>query len=191
MPKPHLLHALTKALRADPPASADGLGGGAVGGTASARTGGPPTLVVLGVGSELRSDDAAGLHVSGALSKAALPGVHAMDAGPAPENCTAEIRRLRPRCLVIVDCALMGEEPGTLRVFKPSEIAGVSFGTHGLPLNVLADFLMNETGCTAAVLGIEPVTTEFGEALSPRVEAAVREAVDLLRELSAGADYFA
>jgi hydrogenase 3 maturation protease len=179
MQKPHLLPALTRALGADARAHGEGAAGA---GPAGASATGPRTVVVLGVGSELRSDDAAGLHVSRALKKAALPGVHALDAGPAPENCTAEIRRLRPTQLIIVDCALMGEEPGTLAVFTPSEIAGVSFGTHGLPLSVLADYVSRETGSTAAVLGIQPVTTEFGEVLSPRIEAAVREAVQLLRD---------
>jgi hydrogenase maturation protease HycI len=168
-----LLPALTRALKAD----------------TLAATPGVRTVVVLGVGSELRSDDAAGLHVAAALKAADLTGVHVLDAGPAPENCTAEIRRLHPSHLIIVDCALMGEVPGTLKIFKPSEIAGVSFGTHGLPLNVLADYLLSETGCTAAVLGIEPSTLEFGEVLSPGVQIAVEEAVRLLREfLSGGLD---
>jgi hydrogenase 3 maturation protease len=147
-------------------------------------------IVVLGVGSALRSDDAAGLRVAAALSAAALPGVHAMEAGPAPENCTGEIRRLHPSHLLIVDCARMGEEPGTLRVFEPSEIAGVSFGTHGLPLSVLAEYLRTETGCTVAILGIEPSTTDFGEILSPRIENAVHEATGLLREFFSSANFF-
>ena len=137
-------------------------------------------VVVLGVGSELRSDDAAGLRVAAALSTAALPGLSAIEAGPAPENCTAEIRRIRPAHLVIVDCAEMGEEPGTLAVFAPSEIAGVSFGTHGLPLSVLAEYLRMETGCSVAVLGIQPASVAFGETLSPAVQTAVAEAVALL-----------
>ncbi len=89
----------------------------------------------------MRSDDAAGLRVAAAVSAWALSGVHALEAGPAPENCTAEIRRLHPTHLVIVDCANMGEAPGSIGVFEPSKIAGVSFGTHGLPLSVLADYL--------------------------------------------------
>src|SRR5208283_4910527 len=93
-------------------------------------------VVVLGVGSEMRADDAAGLKVAAAVAQAGWTGVHALEAGPAPENCTAEIRRLHPSRLIIVDCANMGEQPGTLRIFKPSEIAAVSFGTHGLPLSV-------------------------------------------------------
>jgi hydrogenase maturation protease HycI len=166
MPKQQLLAALTEALKADTSAAAHGV----------------RTVVVLGVGSELRSDDAAGLHVAAALKAAQVTGVHVLDAGPAPENCIGEIRRLHPSHLIMVDCALMGELPGTLKVFKTSEIAGVSFGTHGLPLNVLADYLQAETGCTAAVLGIEPSSLEFGEVLSPGVQTAVEEAVRLLRE---------
>src|SRR5208337_4795426 len=71
-------------------------------------------VVVLGVGSELHTDDAAGLRVAAAVSAWAMPGVHALEAGPAPENCTAEIRSLHPSRLIIVDCADMGEEPGSL-----------------------------------------------------------------------------
>lgn len=172
MQKPQLLPALKRALKAD-------------------STLGARTVVVLGVGSELRSDDAAGLRVAAAISRAALPGVHALKAGPAPENCNGEIRRLHPTHLIIVDCAHMGEEPGTLKVFKPAEIAGVSFGTHGLPLSVLAEYLQTEVGCSVAILGIQPSNVEFGEAVSPRVAAAVEETVRLLREFLAPGSFFA
>ncbi len=67
-------------------------------------------------------------------------------------------------------------------VFAPSEIAGVSFGTHGLPLSVLADYLQTEVGCSVAVIGIQPLHVEFGEALSPPVGRAVEEAARLLHE---------
>jgi hydrogenase 3 maturation protease len=147
-------------------------------------------VVVLGVGSEMRSDDAAGLRVAAAVERAALHGVHVLDAGPAPENCTADIRRLNPSHLIIVDCAHMGEQPGTLAVFPPAEIAGVSFGTHGLPLSVLAGYLTAEVGCVVAVIGIQPSSVEFGEVVSPPVEAAVAEAAELLREFLSPGSFF-
>ncbi len=139
-------------------------------------------VVVLGVGSELRSDDAAGLHVAAAVARAALPNVHSFEAGPAPENFTAEIRRLHPTAVIIVDCAHMAEAPGTLRLIPAREIDGVSFGTHGLPLSVLADYLRQEVGCSVLILGIQPVTVDVGEALSPPVREAIQEAASLLRE---------
>jgi hydrogenase 3 maturation protease len=139
-------------------------------------------VVVLGVGSQMRCDDAAGLHVAAAVSRAGLPGVHAWETGPAPENFTAEIRRLHPATVVIVDCAHMEEAPGTLRLIEPQEIGGVSFGTHGLPLSVLADYLLKEVGCSVLILGIQPASVEVGEAVSQPVQDAIGEAASLLLE---------
>ncbi len=143
-------------------------------------------VVVLGVGSPLRSDDAAGLHVAAGLAaelrRRPLPGLTVIEAGPAPENFTSEIRRLHPAAVLLVDCARMGEAPGTLRLVEPGEIAGVSFGTHGLPLSVLAGYLQNETGCSVIFVGIEPQSVEPGETLSPAVRAGVNEAISGLMD---------
>jgi len=144
-------------------------------------------VVVLGVGSPLRSDDAAGLHVAAGLSaeleRRPRDGLTVIEAGPAPENFTSEIRRIGPAVVLLVDCARMGETPGALKVIEPAEIAGVSFGTHGLPLSVLAGFLEQETGCSVIFLGIEPQSIEPGEELSASARAGVREAVSLLADL--------
>ncbi len=163
MPKPDPRHALKRALGSETPSD------------------GRP-VVVLGVGSELRADDAAGLRVAAALGRDPIPGVHALEAGPAPENCTAEIRRLHPSHLIIVDCAQMGEPPGTIRLVPPEDIAGVSFGTHGLPLSVLAEYIRVEVGCRVLILGIQPRSIEVGETLSPEVASAVSGAVLILRD---------
>ncbi len=146
-------------------------------------------VVVLGVGSPLRSDDAAGLHVAAALGRAPLPNITVIEAGPAPENFTSEVRRLHPAALVLVDCARMGEPPGTLRLIAPQEIAGVSFGTHGLPLSVLADYVRREVGCSVLFLGIEPQSIEPGETLSAAVQTGVQEAVTLLRDVLSPAPF--
>ncbi|HTO21675.1 MAG TPA: hydrogenase 3 maturation endopeptidase HyCI [Spirochaetia bacterium] len=144
-------------------------------------------VVVLGVGSPLRSDDAAGLHVAAGLTvelrRRPCAGLTVIEAGPAPENFTSEIRRIRPAVVLLVDCARMGEVPGTLRVIEPEQIAGVSFGTHGLPLSVLAEFLRQETGCSVTFLGIEPQGVDHGETLSAAARAGVETAVSLLSEL--------
>jgi hydrogenase 3 maturation protease len=141
----------------------------------------------MGVGSPLRSDDAAGLHVAAALGRELrarpAPGVTVIEAGPAPENFTSEIRRLKPAVVLIVDCAHMGEAPGSLRVIAPEQIAGVSFGTHGLPFSVLSDYLRRETGCSVVFLGIEPVSVDPGEELSDSCRSGVAIAVSALGEV--------
>jgi hydrogenase 3 maturation protease len=165
MPTP-LRHALKKALEPD---------------RQSWRADGRP-VVVLGVGSELRSDDAAGVRVAAELARASLPGVRALNGGSAPENCTAEIRQLDPSHLIIVDSAHMQESPGAVRLIESADISGSSFGTHSLPLSVLADYIQREIGCRVTVIGIQPASIEFGEQMSPEVSAAVRETVSDLRE---------
>lgn len=165
MPTPLRL-ALKKALEAD---------------RLSWRAGGRP-VVVLGVGSELRSDDAAGVRVAAELARASLPGVRALDGGSAPENCTAEIRQLAPSHLIIVDSAHMEEPPGAVRLIESADISGASFGTHSLPLSVLADYIQREIGCRVTVIGIQPLSIEFGEGMSPEVSAAVRETALALKE---------
>jgi hydrogenase 3 maturation protease len=171
MPTPELPRALKRALEADPLETSHG----------APRLGGR-SVVVLGVGSELRSDDAAGVRVSAALARKPLPGVYAIDGGSAPENCTAAIRHLAPTHLIIVDAAELSQVPGTIRVLACEEIGSAGFGTHALPLSVLADYLQKEVGCRVTVIGIQPKSLVFGQTMSPEVSAAVAETVGALRE---------
>ena len=139
-------------------------------------------VVLLGVGSELRSDDAVGLRVARAAARKPIPGVHAIAAGSAPENCTAEIRQLNPSHVIIVDAADMNAAAGTTRLIDPAQAVGAAFATHGLPLSVLAGYLAAEIGCAVILVGIQPQTLEFGETLTPAVAKAADELVDTLRE---------
>lgn len=139
-------------------------------------------VVVLGVGSELRSDDAVGLRVASAIADLHLPNVFAIQGGPAPENSTGEIRALAPSHLIIVDAADMRAEPGSVRVLDPDDLTGSSFATHGLPLSVLSRYLRDEIGCRITFIGVQPASVAFGEILSPPAEEAARILVMALSE---------
>ncbi len=165
-----LLPALKRAL-AKPPRRAD---------AGAAHGAGRGPVVVLGVGSELRTDDGAGPAVARAVEDLGLPGLVGFPAGPAPENATGALRDLSPSHVVIVDAADMGEPPGTVRLLDPSDAEGASFATHGLPLSVLAGYLEEEIGCGVLLIGIQPASLGFGESLSPAVEAAVTGLVETL-----------
>ncbi len=137
-------------------------------------------VVILGIGSELRSDDAAGVRVAERVEALGLPGVTAIPGGSAPENLTGEIRRLSPSLLIIVDAADMGLPPGTVRLLDPGEIGGISFSTHTLPLTVLAGYLQQETGCSLIIMGIQPRSLDFDGPLSPETATAVEEVTEAL-----------
>jgi hydrogenase 3 maturation protease len=134
-------------------------------------------VVVVGVGSRLRSDDAAGLEIVERLGALCLPGVFTVLGDTAPENVTGEIRRLAPTHVLFVDAADLGEDPGSTRVFESADIGGMTSSTHTLPLHVIADYLQREMGCRVLFLGLQPKVLGFGETISAEVAAAVEETV--------------
>ena len=144
-------------------------------------------VAILGIGNPLRSDDAAGVLVARGLADSALirdlESVLVIEAGHAPENATAELRRFAPQFVLLIDAAEMGEAPGTVRWVGMEEIDGMSASTHTLPLSMLAKYLVLELGCEVEMLGIQPQSTEIGESVSMDVLQAVDEIVNGLAEL--------
>lgn len=134
----------------------------------------PARLALVGIGHELCGDDAVGMRIAGML-RPLLAGDErslVIEAGPAPENFTSVLRRFQPDLVVLLDSALMGEEPGTVRWLNWKDAEGVSASTHTLPLPILASFLISELGCTIDLIGIEPEQTFADAPLTPRVQAA-------------------
>lgn len=73
---------------------------------------------VVGIGNELRGDDALGCEVARRLLPIAQdhPDWLIIDAGPVPENFSGVLRRFAPQRIFLVDAALMGEPPGAIRL---------------------------------------------------------------------------
>ncbi len=138
-------------------------------------------MVVVGIGHDLRGDDAAGVLAARRLQeytiKANIGATHTsplclvIDAGPAPENVTGAVRRFAPDLVLLVDAADLGEPPGTVRWLDWRETSGLSASTHALPLYVLAGYLVSELGCAVALLGIQPGSTAFDAPPTPAVRA--------------------
>jgi hydrogenase 3 maturation protease len=136
-------------------------------------------VVLVGVGSGLRGDDAAGLLVADKV-KSQKSKVKILVGGTAPENLTGEIKRLKPSHLVVVDSADFGAEPGAVEVVSYDKIGGHTFSTHSAPLKMMIDYLLADISFEPVVIGIQPRSLEFGAAVSPEVMAAVDEVADAL-----------
>ena len=143
-------------------------------------------IAVVGIGNTLRSDDAAGILVARALATSRLlpdpKPVLVIDAGHAPENCTAELRRYAPDVVLLVDAVEMGEAPGYIRWVEMDEIEGMSASTHSLPLSMLASFLNWELKCEVTLLGIQLKSNDVGETVNLDVVRAVNEIVNEITE---------
>jgi hydrogenase 3 maturation protease len=136
---------------------------------------GAARVVVLGVGSDLKGDDIAGLLVTRQLAAANHPKLHVLIGGTAPENLTGEIKKLKPSHLLIVDAADLKAAPGTVQLLTPDRIGGYSFSTHALPLKVLVDFINQDHPCTTLIIAIQPQALGFGQKCSRAVEQAAEE----------------
>ena len=136
--------------------------------------------VLLGAGSDLRADDAAGLLVCREVEKK-LPQdqdkLTVIAGETAPENFTGVIVRLKPDLVVLVDTVDAGRQPGTVTLYDPEDLDETNmFSTHKLPLKVLIRYLqLSLPVCRIAVLGIEPETLDFGKPVSAGVKKATLE----------------
>ena len=139
---------------------------------------------VVGIGSELNGDDAAGIQVARELSKAAGFPAHflAIEGGSIPENASGQLRRFNPDLVILVDAADLGLPPGTINWLEKDKIDGMSASSHTLPLSVLGGFLESELDCRVEYLGIQPKQLEFAAELSQEVTDAVWEIITVFKQ---------
>ena len=124
-------------------------------------------VAVLGVGSDLRGDDIAGLLTAQQIEKAitkknTAPEVRIFFGDTAPENLTGQIKEFQPTHLIIIDAAELNKKPGQIEIMEPETIGGATFCTHSLPLNVIISYLLKSFKFEAIVIGIQPKTLTFG-----------------------------
>jgi hydrogenase 3 maturation protease len=158
------------------------------------RLAGAERIAVLGVGSELRADDSAGLLVAQRIKEQTEAGnsttsnfehhtsnikIQVFLGGTAPENLTGEIKRFHPTHLVIIDAADLDAEPGTITIMDPDSIGGTTFCTHSLPLKVMIDYLLDSCDCHVTIIGIQPKSLEVEGPIS-------KEVLDAVESLAAG-----
>lgn len=105
----------------------------------------------------------------------------AIDAGSAPENFTGALRRFAPDLALLIDAAQMDEAPGAVRWLAWPDVDGFDASTHTLPLRLVAQYLSDELGCQAALIGIQPADTSIDAPLSPDAQAAVDEVVMVIQ----------
>jgi len=143
---------------------------------------GAERIVVAGVGNPLRMDDHAGVEVVKALKRRRLRAdrVRLIECESVPENLIEPITSFEPTHILLVDAALLGEEPGFLKLMSLKEMDMIPISTHALPLSILSEYLAETTGAKVALLAIQPKTTGFGEGLTEELSEAVERAASIL-----------
>jgi hydrogenase 3 maturation protease len=137
-------------------------------------------VAVLGIGSDLRGDDVAGILAAQQIGKIighkkTSPEVRVFIGETAPENLTGEIKRFQPTHLIIIDAAELNKEPGHIEIMEPETIGGTSFCTHSLPLKVIIAYLLESFRFQAIIIGIQPKTLIFGSQPTKEVLASAKK----------------
>ena len=138
-----------------------------------------PRIAIVGIGNEFNGDDAAGVLVARRLLarkwSADARSVLVIEAGQAPENITAELRRFRPRVVLMIDAAQMDLAPGQIAWIDWGTTTGMSASSHSLPLSMVARYLEAEFSCSVHLLGIQPLKNDPYSDVSLAVQIAVDE----------------
>ena len=145
------------------------------------------SLIILGAGSELKSDDAAGVAITNNLidiyGEDRQENLKVYSGNTAPENYTGLIKRFKPEHVIIIDAADINEEPGSAMIIDPCVVSGVSFSTHMLPLKVMIEYIKKDVGCNITIIGIQPQDLSFAGEMTPKVREAVMDVTEVLIKL--------
>ncbi len=147
-------------------------------------------IIVVGVGSLVRSDDGAGLKALHRLEKDPRlpPGVEIIDGSILGMDIIALVRNAAR--LLFLDAVDAGVAPGTVIRLEGEEILRLPSGTsaHDIGISGLLSLLqfLGAMPERIALVGIQPATIETGVWLSPEVEGGidrmVAETIRLLTE---------
>nr|MDO8117979.1 hydrogenase maturation protease [Candidatus Sigynarchaeota archaeon] len=164
-------------------------------------------MAVIGVGADLREDDAIGSVIARELvdntcNEANAHGIaiisHAeseqiqtdfaliIDASVIPEQYISTIISFQPDHIVIVDAAMMGGTAcaGDIAYINPLEIDKLAFSTHTLSLGQFIELLKTMgLDATYIIIGIQPRNMDYGERISSEVSHTKVFLVSLLMKL--------
>ena len=136
-------------------------------------------VLIAGLGNPLMGDEGIGVRLAQELARSGMPGVDVEDLGAGGMKVLHAIAGRRK--VVFIDCALMGEPPGTMRRFTLGEVrskkslSGMSL--HGGDLLEVLELSRRLGECPeeVVVFGIEPESTAPAHELSATVAERLNE----------------
>jgi len=137
-------------------------------------------VVIVGIGSQLQGDDAAGARVAQQLLGRTPGNVLPLVCWTVPESYAEPIRRFRPTHVLLIDAAELGQMPGACRLVSAEDVLGLALSTHPMPLRLLAKYLRKTTDAEIALLALQPKQTELGAGLSQELDRVTHALADVL-----------
>jgi hydrogenase 3 maturation protease len=132
-------------------------------------------IVLAGVGNPIRKDDFVGVRIIQNLNRKTAKNVFLIECETVPESFTQQIIDFNPTHVLLIDAAILGLKPGDSRLIEPENLtSSSSYSSHMLPLRIFCEYVSQVSKAKIGLLLIEPKNTEFGEGLTPELNAAMR-----------------
>ena len=145
---------------------------------------GAKRVVVAGIGNPIRRDDFVGVKIVQDLQGKVLRNVCLIECETVPESFLQDIVDFNSSHVILIDAAILGLKPGEARLIYPEQVADFpAITTHVLPLRIFCEYIKQAAGAKIALLLIEPENTEFGEGLTPTIQAAAEKITKALLKL--------
>ncbi|MFA5783537.1 MAG: hydrogenase maturation protease [Phycisphaerae bacterium] len=145
-------------------------------------------IAVVGLGNTIMADEGIGCVIAEVLSKgqAKYPGVEFIEAGCGGINLL-HIMAERKK-VIIIDCAIMGTEPGKIKRFTPEQAQSVKklahFSLHEVDVMKVIEMARRLNQCPEEIIifGIEPQKVEHGRELSDVLSRRLNEYVAIIEK---------
>jgi len=128
--------------------------------------------VIMGIGNDLRGDDAVGSVLARDMSEIFLEtdNITVFDGQTVPENFTGAIRQENPSHIILLDAVEMDKPAGRITLVKKEEIGNYNVSTHAMPLSFLINYLESTTSAEIILMGIQPKNMNFVHEISSEVQ---------------------
>ena len=142
-------------------------------------------VVIIGMGNELRADDAVGLHIVRLLKPYTNNRLQVFEGHMTPEAFIGPACAVHPTHLLIVDAAELQKKPGFWQVLSSDDVEEGLFTTHAIPATEVAAEIQRRCGSKVAFLGIQPKSRDISLSLSRECQQAAKKIADIIQRIIA------
>jgi hydrogenase 3 maturation protease len=140
------------------------------------------SVVVIGMGNELRADDAVGIHLVRLLKPFTNNHLKIFEGYMTPEVFIGPACLLHPSHVLIVDAAELNQKPGDWRMLSPDEIKEGLFTTHTIPAVEVAAEIRRRCKASVMFLGIQPKSRDISLLLSKECQQTAENIVKIIHK---------
>jgi hydrogenase 3 maturation protease len=140
-------------------------------------------VVIIGMGNELRADDAVGLRIVRLLKPYSHDRLNVFEGHMTPDMMIGPACAAHPTHLLIVDAAELHKKPGEWQVLFPDEVQEGLFTTHTIPIVEVAAEIQRRCSAKVAFLGVQPKIRDISLSQSKECLKAAEEIAGIIRRI--------